>query len=71
MRMSARTGASAELTELIYELLDAHEDTLRLSDDAIGETAEWCVHRAYLRDLRRTGHEALARLEALDSAGIG
>jgi hypothetical protein len=61
--MSARRGASAELTELLYELLDAHEDTLRLSDD-IGETAQWRAHRAYLRDLRRAGHEALARLEA-------
>jgi hypothetical protein len=70
MAVSARSEASAQLTELVYELLDAHEDTLRLSED-VGETAEWAAHRAYLRDLHRAAHAALARLRPLDLADIG
>ena len=61
MRSSVQTEAPAGLTELIYELLDAHEDTLRMSVD-LEERSEWRAHRDYLRDLRRVGHEALARL---------
>jgi hypothetical protein len=53
------TGAAPmQLTELVYELLDAHTDTVRLVDEP--GTAGWGVHLEYLRDLQRVGREVLA-----------
>jgi hypothetical protein len=47
------------LTELVYELLDAHADTARLA--SLHELDErWAAHLDYLRDLQRVGREALA-----------
>lgn len=46
---------------LIYELLDAHDDTVRL----VGELArdpDWQAHREYLRALQRKGRELLAHI---------
>jgi hypothetical protein len=48
------------LIALVYELLDAHADTARLTLDEATD-AEWGNHLAYLRDLQRVGREALAR----------
>jgi hypothetical protein len=49
-------------TELVYELLDAHVDTMRLADDLNSATdPAWAAHLDYLRDLQRVGREALAR----------
>ncbi len=50
------------LTELVYELLDAHQDTTRLAAEAV-PGARWDAHLDYLRDLQRVGREALARVE--------
>jgi outer membrane biogenesis lipoprotein LolB len=51
------------LLSLVYELLDAHQDTVRLgaarTDDPL-----WQAHESYLRDLQRVGREALARYAA-------
>ena len=47
------------VTELVYELLDAHLDTMRLAHDLDGDAA-WAAHLDYLRDLQRVGREALA-----------
>jgi hypothetical protein len=47
------------VTELLYELLDAHVDTMRLARDFDGDPA-WAAHLDYLRDLQRVGREALA-----------
>ncbi len=55
--------ADSRLAELVYELLDAHGDTMRLADDEV-ETPAWAAHLDYLRDLQRVGRELLARLEA-------
>jgi hypothetical protein len=60
-----RTGVSApagheQLIELVYELLDAHDDTARLAADP--DAFRWQIHLAYLRDLQRTGRELLARV---------
>jgi hypothetical protein len=52
--------AEGYVTELLYELLDAHVDTMRLADGLDGEPA-WAAHLDYLRDLQRVGREALAR----------
>jgi hypothetical protein len=51
---------SEELTRLVYELLDAHEDTARLVADSASDSI-WAVHLGYLRDLQRIGREALGR----------
>lgn len=46
------------LTMLVYELLDAHLDTVDLAKDLRGE--RWRAHLDYLRVLQRTGRELLA-----------
>ena len=52
--------AEGYVTELLYELLDAHVDTMRLADGLDAEPT-WAAHLDYLRDLQRVGREALAR----------
>ena len=51
------------LVQLVYELLDAHDDTARL---AVGWPSgdRWAAHLDYLRDLQRVGREALAWVAA-------
>jgi hypothetical protein len=53
-------GASAVIVDLVYELLDAHDDTARLAraEDCDGV---WEAHLDYLRTLQRVGREMLAR----------
>jgi hypothetical protein len=51
--------AGRYVTELVYELLDAHVDTMRMAHDLDGDPA-WAAHLDYLRDLQRIGREALA-----------
>jgi hypothetical protein len=46
------------LTTLVYELLDAHQDTVELAEDFGGES--WRAHLDYLRALQRKGRELLA-----------
>jgi hypothetical protein len=59
-RVGGTTYSSAErLTELVYELLDAHVDTMRLADEPADELA-WSAHLGYLRALQRVSREALA-----------
>jgi hypothetical protein len=57
-----RSGTRArEVVALVYELLDAHVDTIKLAGpSAHGEA--WAAHLDYLRDLQRVGREALAHL---------
>jgi hypothetical protein len=50
----------AQLTDLVYELLDAHSDTESLVR-APTTGMPWRAHLNYLRDLQRTGREILAR----------
>jgi hypothetical protein len=52
------------LVALAYELLDAHGDTARLTEED-ASAAEWQDHLAYLRDLQRVGREVLARAVCL------
>lgn len=51
------------LSGLLYELLDAHVDTIELAD-SLEESQSWAAHLDYLRDLQRVGREALARAAA-------
>jgi hypothetical protein len=57
--------SSQQLTFLVYELLDAHDDTARLAAELAPDVSwevqmRWEVHLGYLRDLQRLGREALA-----------
>lgn len=56
----AAAGPMGYLGSLVYELLDAHEDTMRLAE-ALAADQEWAAHLDYLRDLQRVGRERLAR----------
>jgi len=49
----------AEVIELIYELLDAHDDTAELACDY--SDLSWELHLDYLRSLQRRAREILAR----------
>jgi hypothetical protein len=53
-------AADGYVAELVYELLDAHLDTMRMARDMDGDPV-WAAHLDYLRDLQRVGREALAR----------
>ena len=55
---------SARLVELIYELMDAHDDTARLAQ-GLSSDVQWQAHLDYLQQLQRVGRELLAaRAEA-------
>jgi hypothetical protein len=62
-------AASPAITTLLYELLDAHVDTLRLAG-SLPQGSELEAHCAYLRDLQRVGREALARAAGEDPPGF-
>jgi hypothetical protein len=55
--------ALADVSALIYELLDAHDDTSRLATDLTHEP-DWCMHLDYLRQLQRVSRETLAHLSS-------
>ena len=60
MRQTRSTGpASATLVELVYELLDAHDDTARLAHESRDEVP-WAAHLEYLQRLQRVGRELIA-----------
>lgn len=50
------------VVELVYELLDAHCDTMRIARDLDQDDPAWDAHLDYLRDLQRVGRQALAQL---------
>jgi hypothetical protein len=47
------------LSQFVYELLDAHDDTMRLAEEQVGDI-RWDAHVDYLRSLQRVGRELLA-----------
>jgi hypothetical protein len=57
--MAPSSGAFEQLTRVVYELLDAHDDTARI---ATGQDLDprWQAHLSYLRDLQRVARELLA-----------
>jgi hypothetical protein len=50
---------SEGVASLIYELLDAHDDTARLAA-TLTPDPRWAAHLDYLRALQRKGREVLA-----------
>ena len=64
MGQSQQTAeVSATLSQFVYELLDAHDDTMRLAEELTGELS-WDSHLDYLRRLQRVGRELLASHDA-------
>lgn len=64
MGQSQQTAeVSATLSQFVYELLDAHDDTMRLAEELTGELS-WDSHLDYLRRLQRVGRELLASQDA-------
>jgi hypothetical protein len=59
--------ACEQLTRLVYELLDAHDDTARI---ATGQDLDvrWQAHLGYLRDLQRVARELLAHAGQQEAA---
>lgn len=57
---ATRMTSTDHLSRLLYELLDAHVDTIQLADE-LPKSARWSAHLDYLRDLQRVGRETLAR----------
>lgn len=55
------------LVELVYELLDAHDDTAELAR-VPADDEEWAVHLDYLRCLQRKGRQLLAMTGAREDA---
>jgi hypothetical protein len=51
-----------DLAVLVYELLDANQDTARLADNLPSDPL-WLEHLDYLRRLHRVGREALANAD--------
>lgn len=58
-RVSERPATGALLIALIYELLDAHADTIELRLAGAGGL-HWAAHIDYLRALHRTAERILA-----------
>ena len=58
----SRAASIQYLTELVYELLDAHGDTMTLAGELLEDPA-WAAHVNYLQGLQRVGREALAQLD--------
>ncbi|MBV8220293.1 MAG: hypothetical protein JO325_17635 [Solirubrobacterales bacterium] len=57
---NSAVSTAGYVTELLYELLDAHVDTIRMACELDVDPA-WAAHLDYLRDLQRVGREALAQ----------
>jgi hypothetical protein len=55
--------AAPNQIELIYELLDAHDDTSRLAAPMGELEPAWRAHLGYLRALQRKGRETIAQLD--------
>jgi len=50
------------LEQVVYELLDAHQDTLKLTAQQ-RSSPEWEIHCRYLRDLQRVALETVGSAE--------
>jgi len=66
--MHSEKPCTGRVIELIYELLDAHDDTTQLASSFTFDPA-WSRHLEYLRCLQRAGREILAGLALTEMAG--
>jgi len=54
---------TGSLVPIVYELLDAHEDTVNLAGIPLDDV-RWSAHLEYLRALQRRSREILAACDA-------
>jgi hypothetical protein len=68
VRQPASTDDTCDevLVPLIYELLDAHDDTAQLASELACDDL-WQAHLEYLRALQRKGREVLAEVSPAQS----
>jgi hypothetical protein len=59
---TTRAVGLEHLTQLVYELLDAHGDTMALAAELLDDPV-WAAHLNYLQGLQRVGREVLAHTE--------
>ena len=59
-RVTTQAGQESEVLALLYELLDAHADTIELRNQR-GSELRWEIHLDYLRALQRKTREIVAR----------
>jgi hypothetical protein len=59
--MRSHESSRAAPTVLIYELLDAHDDTAHMAAELTCDPV-WQAHVEYLRALQRKGREVLAQM---------
>jgi hypothetical protein len=58
---SGHDAALELLIDVVYELLDAHDDSARLAaDTGVEDDPDWATHLDYLRGLQRAAREDLA-----------
>jgi hypothetical protein len=60
--LGTRPLADTAEVALMYELLDAHDDTARLAGELAAHDRLWAAHLDYLRRLQRTGREIVAQI---------
>lgn len=60
--MRQQVQPDGELVLLVYELLDAHDDTARIATELARELP-WAAHLEYLRALQRKGREIVAHTQ--------
>ena len=59
--LTQQDAALQLLIGVVYELLDAHDDVVRLADGTdLEDDALWAAHLDYLRGLQRVAREDLA-----------
>jgi hypothetical protein len=54
--------APSAVASLVYELLDAHDDTAQMASELVLDPL-WQAHLDYLRALQRKGRETLAHMQ--------
>lgn len=62
--VSAQAKPEADFLSVLYELLDAHADTLELGGELDADLC-WQIHLDYLRALQRKTKEIVARWSAM------
>lgn len=67
MNHVAAATINEQLRSLIYELLDAHADTIDIGGD-LADELRWEAHVDYLRALQRKSREILAAWQAARAA---
>ncbi|HYY22269.1 MAG TPA: hypothetical protein VE780_10365 [Thermoleophilaceae bacterium] len=61
-QVSTVVGPPVEVRQLLYELIDAHADTVELAT-RVATGVAWSAHISYIQDLQRLAQETLACMD--------